>query len=231
MCKLSPENTISNLEMSFQKLDFNSKCESEMKEASETTLKHFMQRRTVREFSDKKVPIEIIKNAVKSASSAPSGANKQPWYFGIVKDPKVKKRIRLAAEKEEKLFYEQRAPESWLQDLNQFDTDWHKPFLETAPFLIAVFKQNYDLGRADKRKNYYVNESVGIAIGFLLVALHNAGLATLVHTPSPMGFLEKILNRPQNEKAVVLIPVGYPATNTKVPKLKKKSFEDVATIF
>jgi len=231
MCKLSPENTISNLEMSFQKLDFNSKCESEMQEASETTLKHFMQRRTVREFSDKKVPIEIIKNAVKSASSAPSGANKQPWYFGIVKDPKVKKNIRLAAEKEEKLFYEQRAPESWLQDLNQFDTDWHKPFLETAPFLIAVFKQNYDLGRADKTKNYYVNESVGIAIGFLLVALHNAGLATLVHTPSPMGFLEKILNRPQNEKAVVLIPVGYPATNTKVPKLKKKSFEDVATIF
>ena len=207
------------------------KCESEMKEVSETTLKHFMQRRTVREFSDKKIPIEIIKNVVKSASSAPSGANKQPWYFGIVKDPKVKKNIRLAAEKEEKLFYEKRASESWLRDLNQFDTDWHKPFLETAPFLIAVFKQNYDLGRADKRKNYYVNESVGIAIGFLLVALHNAGLATLVHTPSPMGFLEKILNRPQNEKAVVLIPVGYPAANTKVPKLKKKSFEDVATIF
>jgi len=231
MCKLSPENTISNLEMSFQKLNFNPKCESEMKEVSEATLKHFMQRRTVREFSDKKVPIEIIKNVVKSASSAPSGANKQPWYFGIVKDPEVKKNIRLAAEKEEKLFYEKRAPESWLQDLNQFDTDWHKPFLETAPFLIAVFKQNYDLGRADKKKNYYVNESVGIAIGFLLVALHNAGLATLVHTPSPMGFLEKILNRPQNEKAVVLIPVGYPAANTKVPKLKKKSFEDVATIF
>ena len=231
MCKLSPENTISNLEMSFQKLNFNPKCETEMKKVSETTLKHFMQRRTVREFSDKKIPIEIIKNVVKSASSAPSGANKQPWYFGIVKDPKVKKNIRLAAEKEEKLFYEKRASESWLRDLNQFDTDWHKPFLEKAPFLIAVFKQNYDLGRADKRKNYYVNESVGIAIGFLLVALHNAGLVTLVHTPSPMGFLEKILNRPQNEKAVVLIPVGYPAANTKVPKLKKKSFEDVATIF
>ena len=217
--------------MSFQKLDHNPYPESKMIERSTTFFDLMLQRRTIRDFSDRPIPIEIIQNAILTASSAPSGANKQPWYFGIVKDPKVKKNIRLAAEKEEKLFYEKRAPESWLQDLNQFDTDWHKPFLEKAPFLIAVFKQNYDLGRADKRKNYYVNESVGIAIGFLLVALHNAGLATLVHTPSPMGFLEKILNRPQNEKAVVLIPVGYPAANTKVPKLKKKSFEDVATIF
>tara|TARA_B000000557_G_scaffold129563_1_gene105084 strand:- start:268 stop:921 length:654 start_codon:yes stop_codon:yes gene_type:complete len=217
--------------MSFQKLDFNRKRKSEMKKISGSTLKHFLQRRTVRDFSDEKVSIKIIEDAVKTASTAPSGANKQPWHFGIIKDPKVKKRIRLAAEKEEKLFYEKRAPKSWLQDLNQFETDWHKPFLEVAPFLIAVFKQNYDLALGDKRKNYYVNESVGISIGFLLVALHNVGLVTLVHTPSPMGFLEKILNRPKNEKAVVLIPVGYPAQNAKIPKLKKKSFKEVATIF
>ncbi len=217
--------------MSFQKLDFNRKRKSEMKKISGFTLKHFLQRRTVRDFSDEKVSIKIIEDAVKTASTAPSGANKQPWHFGIIKDPKVKKRIRLAAEKEEKLFYEKRAPKSWLQDLNQFETDWHKPFLEVAPFLIAVFKQNYDLALGDKRKNYYVNESVGISIGFLLVALHNVGLVTLVHTPSPMGFLEKILNRPKNEKAVVLIPVGYPAQNAKIPKLKKKSFKEVATIF
>lgn len=217
--------------MSFQKLDFNRKRKSEMKKISGFTLKHFLQRRTVRDFSDEKVSIKIIEDAVKTASTAPSGANKQPWHFGIIKDPKVKKRIRMAAEKEEKLFYEKRAPKSWLQDLNQFETDWHKPFLEVAPFLIAVFKQNYDLALGDKRKNYYVNESVGISIGFLLVALHNVGLVTLVHTPSPMGFLEKILNRPKNEKAVVLIPVGYPAQNAKIPKLKKKSFKEVATIF
>ncbi len=217
--------------MSFQKLDFNRKRKSEMKKISGSTLKHFLQRRTVRDFSDEKVSIKIIEDAVKTASTAPSGANKQPWHFGIIKDPKVKKRIRLAAEKEEKLFYEKRAPKSWLQDLNQFETDWHKPFLEVAPFLIAVFKQNYDLALGDKRKNYYVNESVGISIGFLLVALHNVGLVTLVHTPSPMGFLEKILKRPKNEKAVVLIPVGYPAQNAKIPKLKKKSFKEVATIF
>ncbi len=217
--------------MSFQKLDFNRKRKSEMKKISGFTLKHFLQRRTVRDFSDEKVSIKIIEDAVKTASTAPSGANKQPWHFGIIKDQKLKKRIRLADEKEEKLFYEKRAPKSWLQDLNQFETDWHKPFLEVAPFLIAVFKQNYDLALGDKRKNYYVNESVGISIGFLLVALHNVGLVTLVHTPSPMGFLEKILNRPKNEKAVVLIPVGYPAQNAKIPKLKKKSFKEVATIF
>ena len=147
----------------------------------------------------------------------------------IVKDSAVKKEIRIAAEKEEKEFYEHRASEEWLEDLNQFETDWHKPFLEIAPYLIVVFKQNYDLGSDGKRKNYYVNESVGIASGFLLVALHNAGLATLTHTPSPMGFLEKILKRPENEKAVLLIPVGYPAEDAKVPDLKKKSFEDIST--
>ena len=201
-----------------------------MIERSTTFFDLMIQRRTIRDFSDRPIPIEIIQNTIQTASSAPSGANKQPWHFVIVKDPVVKKDIRIAAEKEEKEFYEHRAPDYWLQDLNQFGTDWHKPFLEIAPYLIVVFKQSYDLGKRGKRKNYYVNESVGIASGFLLTALHNAGLATLTHTPSPMGFLEKILKRPENEKAVLLIPVGYPAENAKVPDLKKKSFQEVATI-
>jgi nitroreductase len=201
-----------------------------MIERSTTFFELMIQRRTVRDFSDRPIPIEIIQNAIQTASSAPSGANKQPWHFVIVKDSVVKKDIRIAAEKEEKEFYEHRAPDYWLQDLNQFGTDWHKPFLEIAPYLIVVFKQSYDLGESGKRKNYYVNESVGIASGFLLTALHNAGLSTLTHTPSPMGFLEKILKRPKNEKAVLLIPVGYPTENAKVPDLKKKSFQEVVTI-
>ncbi len=216
--------------MSFQKLDHNPYPEPKMIERSTTFFELMIQRRTVRDFSDRPIPIEIIQNAIQTASSAPSGANKQPWHFVIVKDPVIKKEIRVAAEKEEKEFYEHRAPDYWLEDLNQFDTDWYKPFLEIAPYLIVVFKQSYDLGKSGKRKNYYVNESVGIASGFLLTALHNAGLATLTHTPSPMGFLEKILKRPKNEKAVLLIPVGYPAENAKVPDLKKKSFQEVATI-
>ncbi len=216
--------------MSFQKLRFTTLPEPDMISRSTSFLNHLMQRRTIRDFSDKSIPLEIIKNAIKAASSAPSGANKQPWHFVIVQDPGVKKEIRTAAEKEEKEFYKHRAPDYWLEDLNQFETDWHKPFLEIAPYLIVVFKQSYDLGDDGKRKNYYVNESVGIASGFLLVALHNAGLATLTHTPSPMGFLERILNRPENEKAVLLIPVGLPAHDAEVPELNKKSFRDVCTI-
>ena len=196
--------------------------------------KHFLEmiksRRTVRDFSEKNIPVGVIENAVRTAASAPSGANKEPWHFVIVKDPALKKKIRVAAEKEEKEFYEHRAPDSWLEDLNQFKTDWHKPFLEVAPALIVVFRQSYiDLG-STRRKNYYVNESVGIASGFLLAALHNAGLVTLTHTPSPMGFLEKILKRPKNEKAFLLIPVGYPAENAKVPDLIKKPYNEVATV-
>ncbi|MBT3945041.1 MAG: nitroreductase family protein [Candidatus Marinimicrobia bacterium] len=216
--------------MAFQKLIYNTLTESEMVEKSLLFLDEIILRRTVRDFSNKPVPLKIIMNAVKAAASAPSGANKQPWHFVIVKDSAVKKEIRFAAEKEEKEFYEHRAPDTWLEDLNQFETDWHKPFLELAPYLIVVFKKNYDLDEQVKRKNYYVNESVGIASGFLLVALHNAGLATLTHTPSPMGFLEKILDRPENEKAVLLIPVGYPAEDATVPDLKKKSFEEISTI-
>jgi len=197
---------------------------------SKRFLEMIKSRRTVRDFSERNIPVGVIETAVRAAASAPSGANKQPWHFVIVKDPAVKKKIRVAAEKEEKEFYEHRAPDSWLEDLNQFKTDWHKPFLEVAPALVVVFRQSYrDLG-STRRKNYYVNESVGIASGFLLAALHNAGLVTLTHTPSPMGFLEKILKRPKNEKAFLLIPVGYPAENAKVPDLIKKPYNEIATV-
>ena len=216
--------------MAFQKLDHKPLPEADMITRSQSFLADILQRRTVRDFSDKPVPVDIITDAVKTASSAPSGANKQPWHFVVVKDPEVKKEIRIAAEKEEKAFYEHRAPDYWLKDLNQFGTDWHKPFLEIAPYLIIVFKKHYDLDGEKQKKNYYVNESVGIAAGFLLIALHNAGLVTLTHTPAPMGFLEKILNRPKNEKAVLLIPVGYPALDAEVPQLTKKPFGAVCNI-
>ena len=216
--------------MAFQKLDHKPLPEADMIHRSQSFLADILQRRTVRDFSDKPVPVDIITDAVKTASSAPSGANKQPWHFVVVKDPEVKKEIRIAAEKEEKAFYEHRAPDYWLKDLNQFGTDWHKPFLEIAPYLIIVFKKHYDLEGEKQKKNYYVNESVGIAAGFLLIALHNAGLVTLTHTPAPMGFLEKILNRPKNEKAVLLIPVGYPALDAEVPQLTKKPFGAVCNI-
>ncbi len=216
--------------MEFQKLEFKKKTKEKMLRRSKRFLEMIKSRRTVRDFSEKNIPEGVIENAVKAAASAPSGANKEPWHFVIVKDPAVKKKIRVAAEKEEKEFYEHRAPDSWLEDLNQFKTDWHKPFLEEAPALIVVFRQSYrDLG-STRKKNYYVNESVGIASGFLLVALHNAGLVTLTHTPSPMGFLEEILKRPKNEKAFLLIPVGYPAENAKVPGLIKKSYNEIATV-
>jgi len=216
--------------MAFQKLDFGQIPEVEMIARSRSFHMNITLRRTVRDFSSQSVPMEVVTNAIKSASSAPSGANKQPWHFALVKDPLVKKEIRNAAEKEEREFYEHRAPADWLDDLNQFRTDWHKPFLEIAPYLIVVFKKNYDIDGGGRKKNYYVNESVGIASGFLLAALHDAGLATLTHTPSPMGFLEKILDRPKNERAMLLIPVGYPAKDAQVPILEKKDFESVCTI-
>ena len=200
-----------------------------MRERSKSYLDELSTRRTVRDFSNKPVSLEIIENCIKAAATAPSGANKQPWQFIIVSDSKVKQKIREAAEAEEKEFYNHRATKQWLEDLNQFGTDWHKPFLETAPYLIVVFRQIYDIkddGR--QRKNYYVNESVGIASGFLLAAFHNAGLVTLTHTPSPMNFLGKILERPDNERAFLLIPVGYPDDEAEVPEITKKSFTDIS---
>ena len=197
---------------------------------SQILFNDIIKRRTVRDFSNKDVPFEIIINAVKSASSAPSGANKQPWHFVIVKDPEVKKKIRVAAKKEEKQFYGHSAPEQWLKDLNQFGTSWRKPFLESSTYLIIVFKMNYTLDKGERKNNYYVNESVGTASGILLTALHMSGLATLTHISSPMGFLEKKLKRPKNEKAMLLIPVGYPSQNSKVPILEKEDINKACAI-
>ena len=202
----------------------------EIKKRSKSFYTLVKKRRSIREFSEIEINDGIIKDAIKSAGTAPNGANLQPWHFVIVRDLVVKKKIRVAAEKEEKAFYNYRAPKEWLRDLNQFQTDWHKPFLETAPYLIVVFKLNYELDGDKQKKNYYVNESVGIASGILLTALHFSGLATLTHTPAPMDFLEKILNRPKNEKAVLLIPVGYPADIARVPVLAKKEIDAVCTI-
>ena len=216
--------------MSFIKLNFNRISQDNMARASSNFLSLMRFRRSVRQFSDQDIPIEVMKNIVSAAAAAPSGANKEPWYFSIVSNPIVKHEIRIGAENEEKAFYTQKAPASWLEDLNKFGTDWHKEFLEVAPYLIIVFKQIYDLQNGEKYKNYYVNESVGIACGILLTAIHRAGLVALTHTPSPMGFLEKICKRPPNERAFLLIPVGYPAVNAKVPDLKKKQFSDYAEI-
>lgn len=215
--------------MGFKKLDFKEFSEEEMRKRSKFFLDELSTRRTVRDFSNRPVSLEIVENCIKAAATAPSGANKQPWQFIIVSDSKVKQKIREAAEAEEKEFYNHRATKEWLEDLNQFGTDWHKPFLETAPYLIVVFRQIYDIKNdGSQRKNYYVNESVGIASGFLLAALHNAGLATLTHTPSPMNFLGEILGRPENERAFLLIPVGYPDEEAEVPEITKKPFTDIS---
>jgi iodotyrosine deiodinase len=200
---------------------------AEMLQRSREFYQYMDKRRTLRMFSDEPVPREVIENILMTASSAPSGAHKQPWTFCVVSDPHIKAQIREAAEKEEYTNYHGRMSEEWLEDLEPFGTDWHKPFLETAPYLIVVFKKSYDLEGEDKRKNYYVNESVGIASGFLLAAIHHAGLAALTHTPSPMNFLQKILNRPDNERPFLLIPVGYPATEATVPDIRRKGPEEV----
>ncbi|MBY0506584.1 MAG: nitroreductase family protein [Bryobacteraceae bacterium] len=181
-------------------------------------------RRTVRHFSPDPVPDEVLDLAIAAAASAPSGAHQQPWTFVLVTDPAVKSQIRAAAEQEERENYERRFPDEWLQALAPFGTDWHKEFLDQAPALIVVFAQQYG---ENKRKHYYVQESVGIACGFLLAALHWSGLATLTHTPSPMGFLREILGRPENERPFLLIPVGYPAEGCEVPDLRRKSLDEV----
>ena len=186
-------------------------------------------RRTVRDLSDKPIPREVIENIIKSASTAPSGAHKQPWKFCVVSNPEIKKAIRIAAEEEEKESYEKRMTEEWLKDLAPIGTDWHKPFLETAPYLIVVFKVNYVLEENNyKHQNYYAVESCGIACGFLLAAIYDAGLCALTHTPSPMNFLSKVLNRPENEKPFLLIPVGYAANECWVPDLKRKELNEIS---
>jgi len=192
-------------------------------------------RHTVREFAPDPVPFELIELAIKTAGVAPSGANQQPWHFVVVSNPEIKRQIRLAAEEEERENYSGRFPDEWLRALAPLGTDWRKDFLEIAPYLIVVFKIDYDVeqvpdGGERKIKHYYVNESVGIACGMLLAALHNAGLATLTHTPNPMGFLSEILKRPKNEKPYLLVPVGYPADGAKVPNITKKPLKEIMNI-
>jgi len=185
-------------------------------------------RRSVRKFSDKPIPAEVIHNLVSIAASAPSGANKQPWTFCVISNDDIKAKIREAAEKEEFVNYHGRMSDEWLQDLKKFGTDWHKTFITTAPYIVVVFKKTYDLeADGSKGKNYYVNESVGIACGFLLSAIHQLGLVSLTHTPSPMNFLAELLNRPSNEKAFLLIPIGYAADDAMVPDIERKPIEEV----
>jgi iodotyrosine deiodinase len=188
-------------------------------------------RRSVRTFSATKFPFEIIENILRSASTAPSGAHKQPWTFCVVADHELKSRIRQAAEKEEYENYHGRMSQEWIDDLKPLQTDWSKEFLEVAPYLIVVFKKSYEKSEGARSLNYYVNESVGIACGFLLCAIHNAGLVALTHTPSPMNFLSTLLDRPANEKPFLLIPVGLPTDECLVPQLKRKDLADVSKFF
>jgi len=185
-------------------------------------------RRSVRQFSPKPVSRELLESLIRTAGTAPSGANKQPWRFIIVTDTELKRKIRIAAEKEERQNYERRMSQEWLNDLAVLGTDWHKEFLEVAPALIAVFSVEYEKEGGRIRKNYYVKESVGLAVGFLIVAIHNAGLVSLTHTPSPMHFLQEILNRPPNERPFVLIPVGYPVENVTVPDIERKQLAEIS---
>ncbi|MGD8426397.1 MAG: nitroreductase family protein [Balneolaceae bacterium] len=201
----------------------------EMKERARKFYNDIKRRRTVRDFSNRPVPKEIIEDCLRAAGTAPNGANKQPWHFTVVSDPNIKKQIREAAEKEEEEFYENRAPEEWLEALAPLGTNANKPFLEKAPYLIAIFSKSYGIKEnGDKETYYYVKESVGIATGILVTAIHNAGLASLTHTPSPMKFLNDILDRPDNERPFLLLVVGYPEENVKVPDISKKSLSEIA---
>ena len=184
-------------------------------------------RRSVRHFSERSVPREVLEDCLRVAGSAPSGANMQPWHFHVVEDTFVKRRVRVAAEKEERAFYHGRAPEEWLEALEALETDEHKPFLEHAPCLIVVFAKTYgEKPDGTRVRHYYTQESVGIATGMLITALHNAGLASLTHTPSPMGFLSEVLHRPKSEKPFLILVVGYPAEDSRVPNLAKKSLAE-----
>jgi nitroreductase len=190
------------------------------------------ERRSVRHFSNRPVPQQVLENVIMTAGTAPSGANKQPWTFCLVGNPELKQKIREAAEKEEYENYTNRMSKEWKEDLKKMATDWRKSFLETAPWLIVVFRRIYEVEENGRKKNnYYVMESVGLACGMLLMALHQAGLVALTHTPSPMGFLSELLNRPENERPFLLIPVGFPAEETYVPDIKRKSLEEMCVFY
>lgn len=212
--------------------NFPSFSEKEMIERSEAFLNLMSTRRTIRTFSTQLIPQKVIENAIKTAGTAPSGANMQPWFFSVVKNKEIKKIVRIEAEKEEKEFYAKRATEEWLKALEPFDTDENKPFLEKAPYLIVVFEKKYEKDESNNLiKHYYTKESVGIATGMLITALHNSGIATLTHTPSPMNFLNKILDRPSNEKPFLIIVAGIPQKTTLVPNITKKKIDDITSIY
>lgn len=214
----------------FVPLAFTEYPPDEMTARATAFREELQRRRSVRAFSTRPVDQSVIDECLRAAGSAPSGANKQPWHFAIVSDPQVKRAIREAAEEEEQAFYEDRAPQDWLDALAPLGTDPSKPFLERAPYLIAIFAQNYGLNAdGSKEKHYYTSESVGIATGMLITALHHAGLATLTHTPSPMNFLGEILGRPENERAFLLLVVGHPADDATVPDIEKKPLNEIAS--
>ncbi len=213
-------------------LDFQEYPLEEMQSRARQYYENMNRRRTVREFSTRKVPVEVIENCIRTADTAPNGANQHPWHFVVVTDPEKKRQIREAAEKEEKEFYNNRATRAWLEALAPLGTDEHKPFLETAPYLIAIFAQVHGIDQDGKKiKHYYVNESVGIATGMLISAVHYSGLASLTHTPSPMRFLNQILERPERERPFLLLVVGYPAADAKVPDINRKSLKEISTFF
>jgi len=218
----------------FMPLAFERVSEEEALQSSRAFLGSMRSRRTIRAFSSKPVPFALIENAIATAATAPSGANQQPWHFVVVASADVKRRMREIVEQEERENYDHRFPEEWLAALAPLGTDWHKEFLKTAPYLIVVFKEDYGLHRSEQEgqaeethvKYYYTTESVGIAVGFLIASLHQAGLATLTHTPNPMGFLRELLGRPRNEKPFVILPVGYPIDDCRVPVLTKKALDE-----
>jgi len=210
-------------------LEFKTLDPEEMRRRAASFREQIETRRSVRFFSDEPIPDGVLEDCIRAAGSAPSGAHRQPWTFAVVRDPKLKREIRLAAEEEERETYANRLTDEWREALRPLGTDWQKPFLEIAPALIVVFRKAWGTDvNGDRQTNYYTQESVGIASGFLLAALHSAGLATLTHTPSPMGFLSRVLDRPDNEKAYLLIPVGYPTADCTVPDLVRKSLEEVS---
>jgi iodotyrosine deiodinase len=213
-------------------LDYQEYPVEEVQERALEYYENMKRRRTVRDFSAHHVPLDIIQNCLRTADTAPNGANQHPWHFVVVSDPEIKHQIRKAAEKEEKDFYKSRASNEWLEVLAPLGTDEHKPFLETAPYLIAIFAKVHGIDEQGKRvKHYYVNESVGIATGLLISAIHHAGLASLTHTPSPMRFLNKILQRPEQERPFLLLVVGYPEKNATVPDIMRKSLPEISTYF
>lgn len=211
-------------------LQFEPLSEAQMQERAAAFYHQVNKRRSVRSFSTRPVAREVIEHCLLAAGSAPSGANRQPWHFAVVANPAIKREIRLGAEEEEREFYERRAPQDWLDTLAPLGTDAHKPFLEHAPYLIVIFAEKFGVGeRGEKTKNYYVPESVGIATGVLITALHQAGLATLTHTPSPMKFLNRILARPEREKPTMILVVGFPAEGATVPDIQRKALGEIAS--